>query len=79
MNIGKRLKKERELIDQSLREVAKNINTTHGYLSKLERDMIEHPSIWTIYRLCKYYKISIDSLINENFSPIQTAPANRDK
>lgn len=67
MKLGERLKSERELMNQSLREVAKNIGTTHGYLSKIERDLIDHPSIWTIYRLCKYYRIKIDAVVNEKF------------
>ena len=45
-----RIKKTRMLRKMSQKELAKRINSTQSYISKLERDL-ENPSVETLYKI----------------------------
>lgn len=51
-----RIKKTRMLRKMSQKELAKRINSTQSYISKIERDL-ENPSIETLYKIACALKV----------------------
>lgn len=61
--LGQVLKNQREIKDLSLRQVEKLTNVSNAYLSQLENDKINNPSVGTLHKLASFYKIEFDSLL----------------
>lgn len=61
--IGLKLKKLREDLGLSLREVASRIDIDHSYISKIEKGKM--PSLEKLKRLCDLYGVSVQSLFGE--------------
>ena len=60
--LGKKLKELRLEKNLSQVELAKNLNFSNRTISDWEADKIE-PNLATIIKICKFYKISVDELL----------------
>lgn len=63
IEVGLKLKKLREELGLSLREVAKRIDVDHSYIGKIEKGKM--PSLEKLKKLCHLYGISVSSLFGE--------------
>lgn len=63
LEIGLKLRKMREDLKLSTREVARRIGVDHSYISKIEGGKM--PSLEKLKKLCGLYGISIQSLFGE--------------
>jgi transcriptional regulator with XRE-family HTH domain len=59
------LKKTRENLGLTLKEVAEKTNIEEAYLKRLEDDEITHPSVNTLWKLSNLYKIPLKDLLTE--------------
>lgn len=74
MPIGERLRSVRERLGLSQREAARRARLRYQYLSNLENDRVENPSLDTLVRLAQGYGIGVDALIGHGvpFDPEHT-------
>lgn len=61
--LGQTLKKTREGVSLTLREVEESTGISNAYLSQLENDKIKKPSANVLYKLANVYKIKLDVLL----------------
>lgn len=61
--VGEKLKKLRDEKDWSTREVARRINISYSYVSKIENGKI--PSLTTLQKLCDLYEVNITELFGK--------------
>lgn len=64
-NIGTYLKEKRKEENLTLNEVAKVLNLSAGYISRIERGT-SNPSKEVLVNLCDIYKIPVNELIDNN-------------
>lgn len=80
-SLGKRLRSARELLGLSLRDVERNTSQElrSGYLSQLERDLIQTPTPATLSKLADLYGLDYADLLElaGHRLPEQTAPRRR--
>ncbi len=69
-NINRTLKLCRKIKGLSLRDVEAETGISNAYLSQLETGKIKEPSFSIIIRLCKFYKITVDDLLEQE--PLKT-------
>lgn len=62
-NISCSLKLCRKLKGLSLRDVEEKTGISNAYLSQLETGKIKEPSFSIVIKLCKFYNITIDDLL----------------
>jgi transcriptional regulator with XRE-family HTH domain len=60
----------KEIKKKSLQEIADQLKIDPGYLSKVERGMIQNASFEKIYELAELYEISLEDLVNQDFSNV---------
>lgn len=70
LSLGQFLKELRKGKAKSLNDVERDINISKSYLSKLESDTKDNPSLYTIAKLAKYFKVPLG--IFENFCDCKT-------
>jgi transcriptional regulator with XRE-family HTH domain len=63
IEIGLKLKKLREQLELSQREVARRIDVNHSYIAKIEKGQM--PSLEKLKRLCSLYGVSVQSLFGD--------------
>lgn len=63
VEIGLKLKKIRNELGLSLREVASRIEIDHSYIAKIEKGKM--PSLEKLRKLCQLYGITVQSLFGE--------------
>lgn len=83
--LGKALKRSRELIPMTLRQVEEATGISNAYLSQLENGKIKKPSANVLYKLASLYNEPLDSFlaaagIIEDYKPeksrlLSTSPA----
>lgn len=71
MNIGKAIKEQRMLKDNTLQEVEKATNITNQTLSNWENNKYIDKIIMLI-KLADYYEVSLDELVGRDFPPAGT-------
>lgn len=62
-SLGVTLKKTRESISLTLRQVEDATGISNAYLSQLENDKIKKPSANVLYKLSSLYKIELNELL----------------
>jgi len=62
-SLGSALKKSRELLNLTLKEVEKATKISNAYLSQLENDKIKQPSATVLYKLAAVYKLDLNDLL----------------
>lgn len=62
-SLGSILKKSRELIGLTLRQVEEATGISNAYLSQLENDKIKKPSANILYKLSNIYGVGINELL----------------
>lgn len=62
-DISRSLKLCRKLKGLSLRDVEEKTGISNAYLSQLETGKIKEPSFSVVVRLCKFYNIAIEDLL----------------
>ena len=63
MNLGTRLRKRREELGFSQRELARLVNTRQATISDLERGTLKNPGVDIVRRLAKILGVTADWLI----------------
>ena len=63
-SLGSTLKKTRESISLTLRQVEEATGISNAYLSQLENDKIKKPSANVLYKLASIYKIDLNLLLS---------------
>lgn len=63
-SLGSTLKRTRESIPLTLRQVEDATDISNAYLSQLENDKIKSPSANILYKLANIYKIDLNVLLN---------------
>lgn len=63
MTLGELLKKRRELMQLTLRDVEESAGVSNAYLSQLENNKIKNPSASVLCKLAKMYNMSVDDLL----------------
>lgn len=63
LEVGLKLKKLREELGLTLREVGKRIGIDHSYIAKIEKGKM--PSLEKLKKLCALYGVSVSSLFGE--------------
>jgi transcriptional regulator with XRE-family HTH domain len=63
-SLGSTLKKTRESISLTLRQVEEATGISNAYLSQLENDKIKKPSANVLYKLADLYKIELNVLLS---------------
>lgn len=63
IEVGLKLKKLREELGLTLREVANRIGIDHSYIAKIEKGKM--PSLEKLKKICSLYGISVASLFGE--------------
>ncbi len=63
-SLGSTLKKTRESISLTLRQVEDATGISNAYLSQLENDKIKKPSANVLYKLASIYKIELNVLLS---------------
>lgn len=62
-SLGSVLKRHRELISLTLRQVEEATGVSNAYISQLENHKIKHPSVNVLYKLSSLYGVSLDDLL----------------
>lgn len=62
-SLGSSLKKSRELLGLTLKQVETETGISNAYLSQLENDKIKKPSASVLYKLSSMYKIDLNGLL----------------
>lgn len=65
--IGIELKRQRDKLKLSTREVGRRIGISYSYVSRIENGRI--PSLATLQKMCDLYEIDIKSLFGEEVEP----------
>ena len=60
MDVGKQLKKVREKMGLSLREVGRSLKTEYQTIANLEKGRT--PNLYLVERLCKHYGLTMEQL-----------------
>ena len=68
MRLAKNLKHLREKNCISLRNLAKEISVPHTQIHAIEMGSIVNPGISTVISIANYFEVSIDDLVNSDFS-----------
>jgi transcriptional regulator with XRE-family HTH domain len=63
LEVGLKLKKLREEMGLTLREVGKRIEIDHSYIAKIEKGKM--PSLEKLKKLCSLYGVTVSSLFGE--------------
>jgi len=62
-SLGSTLKKSREQMKLTLKEVEKATKISNAYLSQLENDKIKQPSASILYKLAAVYNLELNNLL----------------
>jgi transcriptional regulator with XRE-family HTH domain len=62
-SLGSTLKKTRELMNLTLKDVEKATKISNAYLSQVENDKIKQPSASVLYKLAAVYKLELNDLL----------------
>lgn len=68
MLVGEKIRNARKEKNMTISELASKIDVTAGYISQIERDLID-PSLSVLRRLCKAIQIPLAELFSEEFTP----------
>lgn len=71
-NLGRVLKKRREQLDLSLRDVEEKISVSNAYLSQIENEKITQPAPKILLKLSDFYELSYSKLMNLAGHPLET-------
>ncbi|PKR77197.1 transcriptional regulator [Halalkalibacillus sediminis] len=63
--IGERVKRYRKAMGMSLTELAERAGVAKSYLSALERNIQQNPSIQFLEKIASELNVSVDQLLNE--------------
>lgn len=63
-SLGQTLKKIRESVSLTLRQVEETIGISNAYLSQLENNKIKKPSANVLYKLANLYKVDLNLLLS---------------
>ncbi len=66
MTLGEKIKELRISKNESLQELADAIGISKAHLWELERNNSQNPSLETLMSLAQHFKVSIDSLVDNN-------------
>lgn len=66
MTLGKKIKELRIAHNESLQQLAEAIGISKAHLWELERNNSQNPSLETLKNLAQHFKVSIDSLVDNN-------------
>lgn len=64
MTLGEKIKELRIKHRESLQELAESIGISKAHLWELERNNSQNPSLETLKNLAQHFKVSIDSLVD---------------
>src|ERR1700734_859003 len=74
VNVGSRIRRERQHQGLSLRELARRVGVSASMLSQVETGRTR-PSVSTIYAIATELGLSIDALLSDREAAVATAPA----
>jgi len=66
MTLGEKIKELRIAHNESLQQLAEAIGISKAHLWELERNNSQNPSLETLKNLAQHFKVSIDSLVDNN-------------
>lgn len=74
MKLGKKLKQLRNQQGKTLQDVEADTGISAGYLSKLENDKPENPSLKALDKLATYYDVKVAYLLDDESNWYQELP-----